>query len=74
VFHLNVDTSSGINSIRGLALTTDIGSEVIAEAKRVAKERVVLKDHWKSKRFTQLGFTQHKRKTSLFHYGTIELK
>jgi hypothetical protein len=74
MFRLSVDTSSGMNSIRGLALTTDIGGEVIAEAKRVARERVVLKDHWKSERFTQLGFTQYKRKTSLFHYGTIELK
>lgn len=74
MFHSAIDTSSGINSIRIQALTTEITDEVITEAKRVARERVVLKDHWKSDRFTHLGFTQHKRKTSLFHYGTIELK
>jgi ubiquinone/menaquinone biosynthesis C-methylase UbiE len=73
MFHSAVDTSNGINSIRGQAVTTDITTDVIAEAKRVARRRVVLKDHWKSERFVRLGFTQHKRKTALFHYGTIEL-
>lgn len=73
MFHEGIDASNGMNSIRGQALTTEITAEVILEAKRVAKERVVLKDHWKSERFARLGFTQHKRKTSLFHYGTIEL-
>lgn len=73
MFHTEIDESNGINSIRGQALTTDITPDVVYEAKRVAKERVVLKDHWKSERFNQLGFTQHKRKTSLFHYGTVEL-
>ncbi|UFT97943.1 class I SAM-dependent methyltransferase [Radiobacillus kanasensis] len=73
MFTSSIESSSGINSIRGQALTTDINQELIIEAKRVAKERVVLKDHWKSERFRELGFTQHRRKTSLFHYGTIEL-
>ncbi|SHG45051.1 class I SAM-dependent methyltransferase [Ornithinibacillus halophilus] len=73
MFHTAIDTSHGINSIRTQALTTEINTETIKEAKRVARERVVLKDHWKSARFSQLGFTQHKRKTALFHYGTIEL-
>lgn len=73
MFPEGIDASSGMNSIRGQALMTEITAEVIDEAKRVAKERVVLKDHWKSERFARLGFTQHKRKTSLFHYGTIEL-
>jgi hypothetical protein len=73
MFSESVETSSGINAIRGLALTSDLSLDVISEAKRVARQRVVLKDHWKSERFASLGFTQHKRKTSLFHYGTIEL-
>lgn len=73
MFHSAIDTSSGINSIRDQAVSTDITPDVIAEAKRVARERVILKDHWKSERFNMLGFFQHKRKTSLFHYGTLEL-
>ncbi|MUK88851.1 hypothetical protein GMD78_10650 [Ornithinibacillus sp. L9] len=73
MFHTGINTSTGINVIRKQALTTNISVDVINEAKRVARKRVVIKDHWKSERFDQLGFTQHKRKTSLFHYGTIEL-
>ena len=73
MFHTSVDKSNGINSIRGQALTTDIHDALIQEAKRVARERIVIKDHFQSERFAQLGFIQQKRKTSLFHYGTIEL-
>ena len=74
MFQEGIEESNGINAIRKQAITSDITAEIIEEAKRVAKERVVLKDHWKSKRFQELGFTQFKRKTSLFHYGTIELR
>lgn len=73
MFSAPINTSSGMNSIRNQASSNDITIEIIAEAKRVARKRVVLKDHWKSDRFTKLGFTQHRRKTSLFHYGTLEL-
>ncbi|MDL4843233.1 hypothetical protein [Aquibacillus rhizosphaerae] len=54
--------------IRGQALTASISDEIIR-----GKTRVVLKDHWKSERLAEFGFTQHKRKTSLFHYGALEL-
>ncbi|MBC5636076.1 class I SAM-dependent methyltransferase [Ornithinibacillus sp. BX22] len=74
MFQEGIEESNGINTIREQAITSDITAEIIEEAKRVAKERVVLKDHWKSKRFQELGFTQFKRKTSLFHYGTIEVR
>ncbi|MDC3416194.1 class I SAM-dependent methyltransferase [Aquibacillus salsiterrae] len=73
MFQTGIDTSDGINVIREQTLSSDISFELIEEAKRVAKSRVVIKDHWKSKRFVELGFTQQKRKTSLFHYGIIEL-
>jgi 16S rRNA G966 N2-methylase RsmD len=73
MFSESVDTSNGINAIRGMALYTELSQAVISEAKRVARQRVILKDHWKSERFAKLGFIQHKRKTALFHYGTMEL-
>ncbi|HAM80456.1 class I SAM-dependent methyltransferase [Ornithinibacillus bavariensis] len=73
MFQEAIESSSGINSIREQALCTDISSEVITEAKRVATQCILMKDHYKSTRFKRLGFTQHRRKTSLFHYGTIEL-
>ncbi|MBB6444375.1 class I SAM-dependent methyltransferase [Bacillus benzoevorans] len=72
MFHSTIDTSNGIQSIRGQALMTELTPELITEAKRVAKKRVILKDHWKSERFRTLGFQRLKRKTSQFHYGIIE--
>ncbi len=73
MFQISIESSNGLNSIREHAFFTELNEALIHEATRVARQRVVLKDHWKSVRFEKLGFTQHKRKTSLFHYGTIEV-
>ncbi|MCD8502330.1 MAG: class I SAM-dependent methyltransferase [Bacillaceae bacterium] len=73
MFETEVLSSHGINPIRHLAEYSDLTEETIEQAKRVAKQRVVLKDHWKSLRFKKHGFTVYTRPTSQFHYGTIEL-
>ncbi|SFL87088.1 Putative SAM-dependent methyltransferase [Gracilibacillus orientalis] len=73
MFHEAIDTSEGLNSMRVHALADEPTIEALEEAKRIARKRVVLKDHWKSDRFSRYGFTQIKRKSSLFHYGVIEL-
>lgn len=73
MFDAAITTSDGMNAIREQGLTTELTPAIINEAERVARKRVVLKDHWQSRRFKQLGFTQYKRKTALFHYGTIEI-
>jgi 16S rRNA G966 N2-methylase RsmD len=65
--------SDGIKGIKPFALYTELTEEVIAEAKRVARKRVVLKDHWKSTRFERFDFTVYVRKTAKFHFATIEL-
>jgi ubiquinone/menaquinone biosynthesis C-methylase UbiE len=74
MFDKAISSSHGINTIRQQAIHTKLSKNVITEAKRVAKKRVILKDHWQSSRFHQLGFIQHIRKTSAFHFGTIELQ
>lgn len=73
MFQETIDKSNGIDIIKEHTVKADISHEIISEAKRVARERVILKDHWKSDRFALYGFTQIKRKTSLFHYGIIEV-
>ncbi|WP_042144616.1 class I SAM-dependent methyltransferase [Paucisalibacillus sp. EB02] len=73
MFHESIDTSNGINLIREQALRTNISDELIHEAIRVARARVVLKDHWKSDRFARFGFTQYKRQSSSTNYGMIEV-
>jgi 16S rRNA G966 N2-methylase RsmD len=74
MFEESILESDGIKGIKSFALYTGLNEEVIAEAKRVARERVVLKDHWKSTRFGKFGFSVYVRKTAKFHFATIELK
>ncbi|OCA92814.1 class I SAM-dependent methyltransferase [Pseudobacillus wudalianchiensis] len=66
--------SEGIAGLRKLAVHDELIEETIQEACRVAKQRIVLKDHYQSSRFSELGFKQHIRPTSLFHFGTMEVE
>jgi 16S rRNA G966 N2-methylase RsmD len=73
MFEEIITESNGIEALRELALYGGLTKDVILEAKRVAKKRIVLKDHYKSKRFSELGFQVIKRKTSKFHFGFIDV-
>jgi 16S rRNA G966 N2-methylase RsmD len=60
--------------IQGLKSSADYGvltDTIIKEAKRVASERVVMKDNKSSTKFNDLGFSVIKRNAS-FLYGVIE--
>ncbi|MBT2690283.1 class I SAM-dependent methyltransferase [Bacillus sp. ISL-47] len=72
MFEENILESDGIKALSRFAVYADLSEEIIFHAKRVAKERVVLKDHFRSSRFKQFGFRVYKRKTSKFHFGVIE--
>ncbi|WP_408006202.1 class I SAM-dependent methyltransferase [Pseudalkalibacillus sp. A8] len=69
MFEEKILNSDGIKPLKHYALYRSITDSLIEEAKRVAERRVVLKDHWKSDRFTQFGFDVEIRKTSKFHFG-----
>lgn len=73
MFEESIMESDGIRTLTHFAVARPLTEEIIHEAKRVARKRVVLKDHFRSLRFEQLGFTVLKRKTSKFHYGFIEI-
>ncbi|WP_017549208.1 class I SAM-dependent methyltransferase [Salinicoccus carnicancri] len=73
MFQETIKASNAIRKISAQAEKNRLTHETVTEAKRVAKHRVVLKDHWRSRRFEQFGFNQLKRKTSQVHYGRIEL-
>ncbi|WP_349407312.1 class I SAM-dependent methyltransferase [Pseudalkalibacillus sp. SCS-8] len=73
MFEESILSSDGINPLKKHAIYETMTEKGIEEAKRVARKRVVLKDHWKSKRFERFGFKVEKRKTSAFHFGHIDL-
>ncbi|MBO9129364.1 class I SAM-dependent methyltransferase [Bacillus sp. 165] len=72
MFDESILESDGIRGLKHFALYDDITEAIIAEAMRVAKRRVVLKDHFRSPRFQKYGFHQLIRRSSKFHYGFIE--
>ncbi|TMU88328.1 hypothetical protein FGG79_01435 [Bacillus sp. BHET2] len=73
MFEEAITESHGINPIRQWASYTGITREGIEEAKRVAKKRVVLKEHYQSPLFKEMGFDVLKRPSAKFHFGVIQL-
>ncbi|MGQ0516376.1 class I SAM-dependent methyltransferase, partial [Bacillus sp. D-CC] len=72
MFEETVIESDGIKGLKHFALYHDITDETIAEAKRVARKRVVLKDHFRSSRFEKHNFHVYKRKSAKFHFGVVD--
>ncbi|MGE6629688.1 class I SAM-dependent methyltransferase [Bacillus sp. NPDC077027] len=75
MFEETIETSASMAPLRQVAEHHFLKEASIKEAIRVAKKRVVLKDHWKSTRFSSdtYQFQVIKRKTALFHYGYIQV-
>ena len=74
MFQEAVAGSTGFDPMRPYALTNPLTGKLISEALRVARKRVVLKDHFRSHRFQQFGFKVQVRPSATYHFGTIELK
>ncbi|WP_243521847.1 class I SAM-dependent methyltransferase [Bacillus pseudomycoides] len=72
MFEETVIESDGIRGLKHFALYNDVTDETITEARRVARKRVVLKDHFRSTRFERHSFLVYKRKSAKFHFGVIE--
>lgn len=72
MFEEKILESDGIKALGNLALYHDLTEDLVAEALRVARCRVILKDHYKSKRFEVFGFDVYRRKTAKFHFGVLE--
>ena len=73
MFEETIEGSVGIEPLKNIAKYSPMKIETFVEAKRVAKKRVVLKDHYKSSRFKQFQFGVNVRKSAKFHYGVIEI-
>jgi hypothetical protein len=72
MFEEKILESDGIKALGHIAIHDNLTHEIINEAIRVVKLRVVLKDHFKSLRFEKYGFQVLRRKTAKFHFGVIE--
>lgn len=72
MFETTITESEGIHALRSYAVQEGLTESMMWEAMRVAKERVVLKDHFRSSRFEKFPFEVIKRKSAKFHYGIIK--
>jgi len=72
MFEETILESDGIKALGRIALHQDLTENIITEGLRVAKKRIVLKDHYKSSRFDRFGFQVFRRKTAKFHFGVLE--
>lgn len=73
MFFQAIATSQSIAPLRPFANYEELSMRAIEEARRVARRRVVMKNHRESFDFERLGFTRHKRMERSFTYGVIEV-
>jgi len=73
MFEKTISESTHLDGLRQLANYEPLTEHVLAEAKRVARQRIVLKAHFESDLFERYGFERTKRKSSKLHYGVLEL-
>jgi len=73
MFEESITESNAIQAMSHHCNHETITADTIEEAKRVARKKIVLKDHFRSERFQMLGFEQQIRKTAKFHFGVINI-
>jgi 16S rRNA (guanine1516-N2)-methyltransferase len=73
MFRLPIVESSAISPLRDIANAEALSVEAIAEAKRVARKKVIFKEHKDSKEFARLDFAKVFRSQTNIAYGVIEL-
>lgn len=72
MFTIPVEESDNFQALREAGAQGGVTAEWVAEARRVCRRRVVLKDHFRSPVFQLYGFEQQHRLRTKVHYGIIE--
>jgi hypothetical protein len=72
MFEYKVNDADGVTPLRIYANYEPLTPSVIQEATRVARKRVVLKDHFRSERFEAFRFNVQRRPSATYHFGIIE--
>lgn len=72
MFQQSVGESNNFSPLREVGLKEQLTKEWMEEAKRVAKRRVVVKDHYTSTVFRTYGLTQLVRPNIKFHFAYID--
>jgi 16S rRNA (guanine1516-N2)-methyltransferase len=73
MFRSPIHESSAMSPLRELANNEAIQMKTIVEAKRVARKKIIIKEHKDSSEFARLGFTVGFRSQTNIAYGVIKL-
>lgn len=73
MFEETIEESVNFKPLRNAGVHDEVQSQWIEQAKRVARQRVVLKAHFRSPLFEQYQFERLLRPNTKFHFGVIEL-
>ena len=73
MFSEEITESENLSGLKPLANYQAFSEEFLAECKRVAREKMILKAHFRDPVFENFGFTRHIRPYQKFHFGDIRL-
>ncbi|MCP1638751.1 hypothetical protein J2T50_000444 [Streptococcus gallinaceus] len=73
MFSERIAASDNLAGLESVANPTRLTAAVLEEAKRVAREKIIIKAHFRDTVFEELGFERMVRPNQKFHYGVIEL-
>jgi 16S rRNA G966 N2-methylase RsmD len=73
MFERPISTSSNLVPLRSQAHREPLTEIAVKEAIRVARKKVILKDHRDSGQFQRLGFSRVRMSTSAVAYGVIAI-
>lgn len=73
MFQYNIKESTQLNILSTLANGTTITDDLLIECRRVAKEKIIIKAHFKDDIFEKFKFTRIVRPNIKFHFGVIEI-
>lgn len=74
MFSENIAESHNLAGLEQLADYSTLTPAFLAEAKRVARKKIILKAHFRDDSFERFGFQRLVRPNQKFHYGVIELE
>ena len=74
MFSETIKESENLQAIKPLANGSRLTEEWLDEAKRVAREKIIIKAHFRDPIFEELGFERQVRPNQKLHYGFMDLK
>ncbi len=74
MFSEEIKESQNLSGLSTLADRSRLTEEIVSEAKRVARKKLIIKAHFRDQVFEEFGFKRHVRANQKFHYGEIILE